>query len=219
MQATDRNDADLSIRPGTASDLDAVRALLHETWHQVYDQILGPDHVDEVTARWHARPLLAGQLERPNSSFLVACQHERVIAHGFAYLREPATLVISRLYVLPSHQGRGIGLRLLCALQERHPDARTLRLFVAAGNPRAVAFYRREGFAVVEEGTEEGARVLHMEKRLISNSWTSQGVGQAPVAASCGAGSGSDQRSGTASAIARPSITRKRKRRSAPAKD
>ena len=166
MQAIDRNDADLSIRPGTAADLDAVRALLHETWHQVYDAILGPHRVDEVTARWHARPLLAGQLEGPESSFLVACERERVVGHGFAYLRAPATLIISRLYILPGDQGRGIGLRLLGALQERHPAAATLRLFVAAGNPRAVAFYRREGFVVVADGIEEGARVLHMEKYL-----------------------------------------------------
>ena len=158
--------AALLIRPAIAADLDAVRALLRETWHQVYDRILGPERVDEVTARWHAAALLAGQLDGARSSFLVACERERVVGHGFAYLREPATLVISRLYILPSHQGRGIGLRLLGALQERHPDAGTLRLFTAAENPRAVAFYRREGFAVVEEGIEEGARVLHMEKHL-----------------------------------------------------
>ena len=173
--APERRDADddgrmhvaaLLVRPATAADLDAVRALLHVTWHQVYDGILGPDSVDEVTARWHAEALLAGQLDAPRSSFLVACDGGLLVGHGFAYMREPATLVISRLYVLPSHQGRGIGLLLLGALQELHPEAGTLRLFTAAENPRAVAFYRREGFAVVEEGIEEGARVLHMEKHL-----------------------------------------------------
>jgi len=158
--------AALLIRPAGTADLGAVRALLRVTWHQVYDRILDPGRVEEIIGRWHAEALLTSQLDRPRSSFLVACDAGGVVGHGFAYMREPATLVISRLYVLPSHQGRGIGLRLLEALQERHPEAATLHLFTAAENPRAVAFYRREGFTLVEEGVEEGARVLHMEKSL-----------------------------------------------------
>jgi ribosomal protein S18 acetylase RimI-like enzyme len=154
------------IRPAAAADLDAVRALLRETWHQVYDPIIGRDSVNEVTSRWHAAALLARQLDQPRSSFLVAHDGALLAAHGFAQMREPATLVVSRLYVRPSHQRQGIGRRLLEALRARHADAATLRLFVAAENARGVAFYRGAGFAVVEEGVEEGARVLHMEKHL-----------------------------------------------------
>lgn len=154
------------IRPAAATDLDAVRALLRETWHQVYDPILGRDAVDEVTARWHAPALLAAQLGQARSSFLVACAGAAVVGHGFAYEEAPATLVVSRLYVRPSHQRQGIGTRLLAALAARHEAAATLRLFVAAGNASGTAFWRREGFVVVREGIEEGARVLHMEKRM-----------------------------------------------------
>lgn len=160
------DEAALRIRPATDADLDAVRALLRETWHQVYDPILGSGAVDEVCARWHAPALLAAQLGEPRSSFLVALDGDRVAAHGFAFLREPATLVVSRLYVRPGHQRQGIGPRLLAALVARHPEATVLRLFVAAENSGGVAFWRREGFVVVADGIEEGARVLHMEKRI-----------------------------------------------------
>jgi ribosomal protein S18 acetylase RimI-like enzyme len=158
------------IRTATAADLPAVRALLHEAWHQVYDPIIGPERVEDITRRWHAAELLARQLHEIRSSFLVACEGQLVVAHGFAYLRAPVTLVVSRLYVLPSHQRQGIGRHLLDALCARHADAALLRLFVAAENTRGVAFYRREGFDVVEEGIEEGARVLYMEKRLTPGS-------------------------------------------------
>jgi GNAT superfamily N-acetyltransferase len=160
------SDAAPLIRPAVEADLESVRALLRETWHQVYDPILGSDTVDEVTARWHARDLLARQLHQADASFLVACEGGSLIAHGFAYGTEPAVLTVSRLYVRPGRQRRGTGQLLLKALCARHPEAATLRLFVAAQNPAGVAFWRGRGFAAVREGIEEGAAVLHMEKHL-----------------------------------------------------
>jgi ribosomal protein S18 acetylase RimI-like enzyme len=160
------SDAAPLIRPAVEADLDPVRALLRETWHQVYDSILGSDKVDEVTARWHARELLARQLHQADASFLVACEGERLVAHGFAYRAAPAVLTVSRLYVRPGHQRRGIGRLLLTALCTRDPQAATLRLFVAAQNPAGVAFWRSQGFATLREAIEEGALVLHMEKHL-----------------------------------------------------
>jgi ribosomal protein S18 acetylase RimI-like enzyme len=156
----------LLIRPAEEADLDAVRALLRETWHQVYDPIIGHDGVNEVTARWHARALLARQLHQPQSSFLVACDGGLLVAHGFAYIREEETLAVSRLYVRPSHQRQGIGRRILAALTARHAEAAALCLFVAAENARGLSFWRGAGFTVIGEGVEEGTRVLHMEKQL-----------------------------------------------------
>jgi GNAT superfamily N-acetyltransferase len=159
------SDAAPLLRPAVEADLDEVRALLRETWHQVYDPILGRDSVDEVTQRWHARELLARQLGQPDASFLVACEGDVVAAHGFAFVPEPTILAVSRLYVRPSHQQRGIGKILFEALCARHPEPATLRLFVAAQNPVGLAFWHGRGFAVVSDGIEEGARVLYMEKR------------------------------------------------------
>jgi ribosomal protein S18 acetylase RimI-like enzyme len=161
------NSAACVIRPATPVDLDAVCALLRETWHQVYDPIIGENAVDEISARWHAPVLLDHQLRQRHASFIVACAGELVIGHGFAFVRDdPATLVVSRLYVRPSHQRQGVGRSLLAALCARHKEARTLCLFVAAENRRGLSFYRREGFTVAREGLEEGVRVLHMEKPL-----------------------------------------------------
>src|SRR6185437_1809532 len=43
------NSAACVIRPATPADLDAVCALLRETWHQVYDPIIGENAVDEIS--------------------------------------------------------------------------------------------------------------------------------------------------------------------------
>jgi ribosomal protein S18 acetylase RimI-like enzyme len=81
-------------------------------------------------------------------------------------MSQPGALFLSRLYVRPSWQRRGVGTRMLGAVVERHPEAARMRLNVESENGKGVAFYRRHGFAVVGERTEEGLRSLQMEKLL-----------------------------------------------------
>lgn len=78
---------------------------------------------------------------------VVACDGERVL--GFSGVDDE---YISWLYVDPDHYGGGIGRRLLRqAISLAGPRAFTVTL---AGNARALALYRGEGFAVA--GTFKG---------------------------------------------------------------
>lgn len=73
---------------------------------------------------------------------------------GYVALRhEPdGSLVIEQLFVVPGHERRGVGHRLLdyaegYAIAERAP---TLRIVVERDNAPARDFYQREGFVPVE---------------------------------------------------------------------
>jgi ribosomal protein S18 acetylase RimI-like enzyme len=59
----------------------------------------------------------------------------------------PDCLTVNQLFLLPEHQGKGIGHRCMLIILE---DARQLglpvRLRVMKVNPRALAFYQRLGF-------------------------------------------------------------------------
>jgi ribosomal protein S18 acetylase RimI-like enzyme len=73
---------------------------------------------------------------------------------GYVALRhEPdGSFVIEQLFVLPGHERRGVGRRLLdyaegYAIAERAP---ALRIVVERDNTPARAFYRRAGFVPVE---------------------------------------------------------------------
>src|ERR1700730_7180573 len=65
---------------------------------------------------------------------------------------------VDHLYVEPSHQGRGIGGRLLALAKSSRPEG--LRLYTFQRNERARAFYERHGFLAVKFGdgsaNEEG---------------------------------------------------------------
>ncbi len=56
-------------------------------------------------------------------------------------------LFVNQLYVLPEHQGQGIGRQCMLTVMERAKGLDLpVRLQVMKVNPRAVAFYQRLGF-------------------------------------------------------------------------
>lgn len=59
---------------------------------------------------------------------------------------------IAALFVSPDRQGQGIGQALMALAKQQHPE---LELNVYAENTRALAFYRRQGFTIVREQTDE----------------------------------------------------------------
>lgn len=155
------------IRAATETDLESVRGLLVETWHDTYDRLIGADEVAAITDRWHCVPVLAAQLAAAGASFLVAeAARPGIVGHAFAEAAAPALLHLRRLYVLPAWQRQGIGARLMAEILARHADTRMLRLSVEADNARAMAFYRRQGFSIVADAIEGGAKVARMEKAL-----------------------------------------------------
>jgi ribosomal protein S18 acetylase RimI-like enzyme len=154
------------IRPAAEHELDAVRRLLRAVWHDTYDATLGPDKVIELTTRWHAPAALAAQRIATDTCFLVAERGGQLVGHACATMRIPPLLVLGRLYVLPAHQRRGIGRRLLAAAIAAHPGAATIALKVEAANRTALAFYDGAGFTARRAAVEDGAQVLHLEKPL-----------------------------------------------------
>ena len=76
---------------------------------------------------------------------------------------DPQTGDLDQIAVAPAAQGTGAAAALIAEARRLSPGR--LRLDVNAGNPRALAFYRREGFRKVGDGVNprSGLPVLAME--------------------------------------------------------
>jgi len=103
-------------------------------------------------------------------AFLVARIDDKPAGCGAIRRIDGETAEIKRMYVAPSFRGRGIGGRLLSALEAEARRLRLLRLVLETGErqPEALAVYRRAGYVVVPAfGEYIGTPLsLCMEKRL-----------------------------------------------------
>jgi ribosomal protein S18 acetylase RimI-like enzyme len=142
------------VRTAGERDLQAVSALLAETWHDTYDAIYGVERVNEITDEWHSPAALKRRLDRPNAEFLVADDGKQL--GGMAYAEaapDGRSVMLRQLYVRPAFQGRGIGGMLLDEIIESFFDATLFTLEVEEANAKAIGFYGAQGF--VQVGTTQ----------------------------------------------------------------
>jgi ribosomal protein S18 acetylase RimI-like enzyme len=151
-----RSTPGLVLRPGVRSDLDNLLTL--ERCAFAGDQL--------------SRRSLRHFLGSPTAALLVAEQDDRLA--GYALVLFTARSGVARLYsiaVAPEWAGRGVGVLLLAAAEAaaRGRGYRVMRLEVDATNARAIARYRKAGYAAFTRRPgyyENGADALRFQKQL-----------------------------------------------------
>lgn len=161
------------VRTASLRDLDAVRALVAETWHDTYDAIYGSERVTDVIAEQYNPKRLKAWLDEPGSEFLVADDGKTIAGMAFASAVEGGREVIwQQLLVRPALQGRGIGTLLLDEIESSFPEAERFRLNVENANSKAVAFYLSHAYVVVSQSDNEAPEdmaiaTMVMEKQVV----------------------------------------------------
>jgi len=110
----------------------------------IYRAVVGP-HADQDEANWD-RLIQQGVV-------LVATEQGRIV--GFGGIDVHAAEQVRWLYLLPRHQGAGVGSEILQRLESIGWEAglKTLRVHSAPG---AVDFYRKQGYRLVEAASQMG---------------------------------------------------------------
>lgn len=145
------------LRDPVPADADALAQLHVASWRETYSHLL--------PAGFFTAEYVAGRqkmwnhiLNHPRAERCIQVADLDGTIVGFASVgREasvkettvPAQAQLEAIYVVAAHHGTGIGQALLDATLGDSPAA----LWVAKDNPRAVAFYRRNGFEF--DGTED----------------------------------------------------------------
>jgi len=146
------------IRPAKVGDLPGVSGVHASTWRTAYAGIVPDSYLEGMSPEVS----LARRRERypnypvlPQGEELVAEQDGAIVGYAsLGHVREegmPADLgEIWALYVLPSHQGDGVGTALLVAGVARLQTLgfTSIVLWVLSGNVSARAFYEQRGFAL-----------------------------------------------------------------------
>jgi ribosomal protein S18 acetylase RimI-like enzyme len=159
------------IERATVEEVDPIKQVLSETWAATYGDHLSRSTIEQVTKHWHDPGLLLSQIQRPGDFFAVAKDHDgRIIGLITLVALADGELLLSRLYVLPSCQGKGVGSGLLNAAIASYPRATVIRLEVERHNTRGHAYWRGQKFVDVgtkiEQIGSDTIEVITMERRL-----------------------------------------------------
>jgi ribosomal protein S18 acetylase RimI-like enzyme len=150
-------DEPIQLRLGGHDDAGAIRALTVEAyapWVALIGREPLPMSVDYEAALLRHRFDLAFQ-----GGELVGLIETRV---------EPDHLLVVNVAVAPACQSAGLGRRLLAHAEAlaRQQGLATLRLYTNARFERNISLYRRLGYAVEREETNERGVIVHMAKSI-----------------------------------------------------
>jgi len=142
------------LRPYRDEDFDDTVALWLSAWEQTYPDIDFKKRETWWRNRWLNELLPVGEA-------IVATGNDQKLI-GFVILT-PATGYMDQLVVAPDWQGSGLAKALLDYVKGR--SGGVVELHVNESNMRALRFYQREGFSMMEKTTHPGG-VLPIYKML-----------------------------------------------------
>jgi ribosomal protein S18 acetylase RimI-like enzyme len=152
------------------SDAGAVSILLRASWDTTYTQLMGAEKVRVQNDGMHDPASIAADLGRPHSeSFVAETEDGVIVGHAHAVVKK-GVLWLDRLHVAPEYQGTGLAANLLHAVMANYVGEPSISLEVIEGNERAIAFYEKQGFDVIERrsacGSIDGVPTLVMRRAL-----------------------------------------------------
>lgn len=165
------------IREASVEDTEAVRRVQAESWLDTYpndEHGVSYEWVKEYTDTWltpeqleRSRGYIQRAIDDLNGFYRVAERSGEIVGFVHAATNEDDTKELEAIYLHPSVIGSGIGHQLA----EKAIDwagGKRMGLEVAVYNDRAIRFYEKHGFKLVE-GTEYLYRdkipVIKMERR------------------------------------------------------
>jgi ribosomal protein S18 acetylase RimI-like enzyme len=141
----------------------AIAQVGRATFAASFAHLFPPAALDRYLARTWSEAKIAASLEKPSNRYMVARCAGQVVGFVKAKLDYPAPHrppgvwhQLQKMYVLPTHQGQGLGSRLLRALLgESVAAGDAWWLQVHLGNHGAHRLYLRHGFTEHHRGIVE----------------------------------------------------------------
>lgn len=159
--------AGLLIRRPTAEERMVLHDVFRRSWAQTYrNSMAEPERFLELPENAHVKSnSLCAILDGQPIGFIELSRHVHEKTFLWKTFRTEV-INVSRLYVDPLHQSRGVGRELLAAIRRYYPGAAFIVLTVLAGTRRVEDFYCRCGFqrimTLVTDGGEAEPLRLHM---------------------------------------------------------
>jgi GNAT superfamily N-acetyltransferase len=142
------------ICPATEENIQEIITIANLTWHETYKEIISQEQIAYMLNLFYSESTMTQQMGNPKHHFWIIKDNEKILGytHCIEEVNDAHSLKISKLYVLPNQQGKGIGKLLLMFVENACFGLGKNRLIlnVNRNNP-AKKFYLKMGFEIVEE--------------------------------------------------------------------
>ncbi len=137
----------LHIKVAILKDIDLIRELTFLVWPQTYTPILGPVQVQYMLDKFYHPDVIAQQMQH-GQTFIICYYNDIPAAFAAFEAIEPGLFKLHKIYILPGHQGKGIGKFMMQYITSTISGygATRLRLNVNRYNKSAIGFYEKIGF-------------------------------------------------------------------------
>ncbi|MBM7035303.1 GNAT family N-acetyltransferase [Vibrio ulleungensis] len=139
-------------RVSEPSQVDTVVELANIIWTEHYTPIIGAKQVSYMLANIHSQATVQQEIQDDNNHYYLIKLNEQSI--GYIGIKLQANqLFLSKIYVLSSQRGAGIGGRAVDFIKQlaHAHQLDTIFLTVNKYNEHSIAAYKRIGFKVIEE--------------------------------------------------------------------
>ena len=150
----------ITIENAGITDLKLLQEISRRTFFEAFAANNDPENIKKYLEEGFSTEKLSAELNNPNSAFYFARLQRQVIGYlklnvGQAQteLKDDKALEIERIYVLQEFLGKKVGQLLYeKALKiARQQDADYIWLGVWEENPRAINFYKKNGFVAFDK--------------------------------------------------------------------
>jgi len=143
----------ITFRPATNEDIPLIQDLSARIWREHYPGIISHEQIDYMLGKMYATDVIRDEITNKGYRYIIVAGGTIPIGY-IAYCHEEKTraVMISKIYLLPSFHGKGIGRKMLGHVKDNalKTGAQTLYLFVNKNNVKAIATYERFGFVKAE---------------------------------------------------------------------
>jgi RimJ/RimL family protein N-acetyltransferase len=136
------------LRPvRTSEEIAKVVALARMIWVEHYSPLIGREQVNYMLDNFHSPEAIENEIPEKGFKFFLLENDGRDVGYLSFVTREDA-LFLSKLYILSSERGQGLGKRALAFLrdQAKRNNRQRIALTVAKKNSGSISAYEKIGF-------------------------------------------------------------------------
>ena len=134
----------------TPRQIDTVARLARKIWLRHFTPLMGRETVEHILERLQSAYAVREQIRQGYHYYLIQPEdHDSPVGYvAYCEEKESSRVLLSKLYILKAHRGRGFARQALAFVEERTRAAGLgdIVLTVYPGNSDAIAAYERMGF-------------------------------------------------------------------------